>query len=250
MHRFFLPPSESFQRPSIILRGRVLHHCVNTLRLQVGERIIIFNGLGEEAVATITHVKKDEVVLSTLTDHHITPRHPLDITLAQAITKAHSMKRIIQTATEFGATCITPLIAERTVVQIDAKRYKRQAKWQRIAIEACKQCGRNWLPLISQPMLFEDYFHQPMSVKEHLLLIASLQSDACRFKDALSHYCQQHGRPKHITIFVGPEGDFTPREITLAKSQGCQPVTLGPIILRADTAALYCLGILTYELYL
>ena len=251
MHRFFLHP-DTFHCSSIILEGSAAHHCVNTLRLQLGEQIIIFNGCGEEAVATIAHIKKDQVMLTAPMNYRFTPRPTTEITLAQAMLKAKNMDWIIQKAVELGTTCIAPLIAERTVVQIDGEvaGYRRQSKWEGIAVEACKQCGQNWLPHILPPVHFKTFI-QSAGTEENFLLIASLQSDACRFKDVLASYHQKfHKSPRRITVFVGPEGDFTPEEITLAKRNGCQPITLGSIILRAETAALYCLSILSYELYL
>jgi 16S rRNA (uracil1498-N3)-methyltransferase len=218
------------------------------LRLPVGERVTVFDGRGSEAKVTIACIKKDEVLLSSPARRSFTPRPPVDITLAQAIPKARSMGWLIQKAVELGTARVAPLISERTVVQIDSREGKRkQSRWERIAIRACEQCGRNWLPHILQPSSLEEFL-QSVGTKD-FLLIASLQPDACGLKEALAGYLQKCGKLlRHATIFVGPEGDFTLGEMALAKSRGCKPVTLGPIVLRTETAALYCLSVLSYEL--
>lgn len=244
MHRFFLP-GEIPETP--ILKGAEAHHCLNVLRLRKGDRIVVFDGRGNEATATICSIGKGEVRLGSLWNHFI-PRLPMRITLAQAIPKAKNIDWIIQRAVELGAVCVAPLISERSVVQINpAERNKKRSKWESVAIEACKQCGQNWLPSILLPASPKTFLESVP--KQDLLLIASLQLDARWLKEVLSDYCHEHGKlPTQVSILVGPEGDFTPAELTLAKSMGCHPITLGPIVLRTETAALYCLSVLSYEL--
>ena len=105
------------------------------------------------------------------------------------------------------------------------------------------------MPEVAQPLSPKDFLER--LDKNALLLIASLQPDARPLKTVLEGYKSQNGSlPKRVTVFVGPEGDFTPAEIALAKSHGCQPITLGPIILRTETAAIYCLSVLAHELFI
>ena len=158
------------------------------------------------------------------------------------------MDLIVQKAVEIGATEIAPLISERTIVNLVQKdAEQKKAKWQQVAIEAAKQCGQNWLPQVHPPRKLKDFF--PHTGSFDLRLIGSLQPDAIHLKRILADYSEQHrDRPKNVLILVGPEGDFTPAELALAKSNGCAPITLGPIILRVETAAIYCLSVLSYEL--
>lgn len=158
------------------------------------------------------------------------------------------MDLIVQKAVEIGAAEIAPLISERTIVDLDAKEAEqKREKWQQIAIEAAKQCGQNWLPAVRTPQKLKDFFSHAANLD--LRLIGSLQPDAIHLKKRLNDYTEQHGdRPKGVLMMVGPEGDFTPAELALAKSHGCLPITLGPIILRVETAAIYCLSVLSYEL--
>jgi 16S rRNA (uracil1498-N3)-methyltransferase len=168
------------------------------------------------------------------------------ITLGQAIPKGKTIELIIEKATELGAAAVAPLLSERTVVQCTAdEAAKKKQKWQRVAVEACKQCGQNWLPAVHTPQTPKEFFQTRHSFD--LMLIASLQPDARHLKTVLAEYGPQP--PRSVLILIGPEGDFTPAELSLAKSHGCLPVTLGPIILRTETAAFYCLSVLAHELF-
>jgi 16S rRNA (uracil1498-N3)-methyltransferase len=159
------------------------------------------------------------------------------------------MDLIVQKAVEIGAAEIAPIISDRTVVQLDAEgAAQRQGKWQQIAIEAAKQCGQNWLPRVHQPRKLSEFF-SASDQRFDLRLIGSLQPDAQHLKKVLQAYSNEHAdRPRTVLMLVGPEGDFTPAELALARGHNCQPITLGPIILRVETAAIYCLSVLSYEL--
>jgi 16S rRNA (uracil1498-N3)-methyltransferase len=161
------------------------------------------------------------------------------------------MDLIVQKAVEIGAAEIVPLLSARTVVQLDRESAaQKQAKWQSGALEAAKQCGQNWLPQVQRPRAPEEFFAGIAPNRFDLRLIGSLQPGARRLKEILRDHEHEHEkkRPESVLIVIGPEGDFTPAEIALARSHGCAPLTLGPIILRVETAAIYCLSILSYEL--
>src|SRR5438270_8942600 len=246
MHRFYLSP-EHWDPSALTLRGTEAHHACDVLRMKSGSRLVVFNGRGREVTAEVVDVTRGEVRLRKL---HETETPPLRcrITLAQAIPKGKNMDLIVQKAVEIGAAEIAPLISERTIVDLDKKEAEqKQAKWQQIAIEAAKQCGQNWLPQLNTPRKLKDFFSDAGNFD--LRLIGSLQPDAIHFKKILGDYTDQHrDRPKSVLMLVGPEGDFTPAELALAKTHGCLPITLGPIILRVEPAAIYCLSVLSYEL--
>lgn len=246
MHRFHLRP-ENWD--SATLDPEESHHCSHVLRLNEGDRVTVFDGAGREAQATIQSTTPSRVTLK-IAGTTKTPPPPCEITLAQAIPKGKNMDLIVQKAVELGASKLVPILSDRTIVQLDASETaKKREKWQSVALEACKQCGQNHLPVVAAPMSMRDFLER--LDKSSLLLIASLQPDARTLKSVLSEYTQQYGSlPKKVTVFVGPEGDFTPAEIALAKSHGCQPITLGPIILRTETAAIYCLSVLAHELFI
>lgn len=246
MHRFYLPP-EKWNPDGLVLTGSEAHHCRNVLRLERGDKVVLFDGRGRELTAEIISNDAAEISLRKLHQAQ-TPPLRCRITLGQAIPKGKNMDLIVQKAVEIGAAEIAPILSDRTVVRLDEESaLSKQAKWQTVAIEAAKQCGQNWLPQVQPPRSLAQFF------QEHghfdLQLIGSLQSDAVHLKKILAEYSAEHGdRPASVLMLVGPEGDFTPAELSLARSQSCQPITLGPIVLRVETAAIYCLSVLSYEL--
>lgn len=242
MHRFFLPPPE-WNSASPTLDAGESHHALDVLRLEEGERVVVFDGEGGEATAQIASIEGKRAHLKVMTRSK-TQALPCAITLAQAVPKGKNMEFIIQKSVELGAARIAPLLSDRTVVQLDADDVeKKRLKWQETALEACKQCGQNWIPEIASPKSVKAFFES--GDKYDLMLIASLQPDARKIKDVLAEFPSV----RSALVLVGPEGDFTPAELALAKSHGCRPVTLGPIILRTETAALYCLSVLAHELF-
>lgn len=247
MHRFYLPPAE-WQPAALRLTGAEAHHARNVLRMQPGDKAVLFNGGGREITAEVASVSGREVVMRKLHEGS-TPPLRCRITLAQAIPKGKNMDLIVQKAVEIGAARIVPIVSDRTIVRLDAEdTAQKQGKWQTVAIEAAKQCGQNWLPEVQTPCTLAQFFGEGHSFD--LQLIGSLQSDALHLKQILADYSTAHegGRPTSALMLIGPEGDFTPAELNLARSLGCRPITLGPIILRVETAAIYCLSVLSYEL--
>src|SRR3984893_2529675 len=252
MHRFFISP-ENCNSGALTLAGLEAHHARDVLRMRVGEKVVLFNGRGHEITAEIVDLSGDEVRLRRLQETE-TPPLRCRIMLGQAIPKGKNMDLIVQKAVEIGAAEIAPLISERTIVDLGPKEAEqKRAKWQQIAIEAAKQCGQNWLPQIHLPQKLRDFFATAETsaspARTDLRLIGSLQPDATHLRKILADYTDQHrDRPKNVLMLVGPEGDFTSAELALAKTHGFLPITLGPIILRVETAAIYCLSVLSYEL--
>jgi 16S rRNA (uracil1498-N3)-methyltransferase len=245
-HRFYLPASE-WNLEHLVLSGEEAHHCLDVMRCREGDRVIAFNGAGTEAEAGIVATSKGSVTLQAKLVSE-TPRPPARITLGQAVPKGKNMDLIIQKATELGVSVIVPLLSERTIVQLDGEDLgKKQQKWQRIAIEACKQCGQNWVPEVTSPMKVEAFARQS---RDPLKLIAAISADAQNLKAILAARGQDpvQSRPDAASLMIGPEGDFTPAELSQAYSHGFAPLSLGPIILRSETAAIYALSITGYEL--
>jgi 16S rRNA (uracil1498-N3)-methyltransferase len=260
MHRFYIAP-EDWNPDALALNEAEAHHARDVLRMKRGDRAVVFNGRGREITAEVIDLRESEVRFRKLYESDMPPPR-CRITLGQAIPKGKNMDLIVQKAVEIGAVEIAPLISERTIVDLDQKEAaQKREKWQQVAIEAAKQCGQNWLPQVKVPRKLKDFFdvatglrlfptwHSDVAAAFDLRLIGSLQPDAIHLKKILGDYRGQHGdRPRSVLMMVGPEGDFTPAELALAKSHGCLPITLGPIILRVETAAIYCLSVLSYEL--
>ena len=246
MHRFYSRPNE-WNPGALILSGAEAHHCGNVLRLQPGDKAVLFDGRGHEITAEITSVSQRQVALRKL---HASRTPPLRcrITLGQAIPKGKNMDLIVQKAVEIGASEIVPIVSDRTIVRLqNEEAARKQAKWQNVAIEAAKQSGQNWLPEVAAPITLAQLFAR--GSRFDLELIGSLQSDALHLKQILADYSSARPkRPESVLMLIGPEGDFTPAELNLARAHGCRPITLGPIVLRVETAAIYCLSVLSYEL--
>jgi 16S rRNA (uracil1498-N3)-methyltransferase len=248
MHRFYISP-EDWNSGALRLAGAEAHHARDVLRMRVGEKLVIFNGRGREITAEIVDLGGDQIGLRKLHEAE-TPPLQCRIVLGQAIPKGKNMDLIMQKAVEIGATEIAPIVSDRTIVQVDSESAaQKQSKWQQIAVEAAKQCGQNWLPHVHMPRKLSEFFSVTAAESFDLQLIGSLQPGARHLKEVLADYSNEHQRrPRNVLMLVGPEGDFTPAELALARRHGCQPITLGPIILRVETAAIYCLSVLSYEL--
>ena len=222
------------------------HHCAQVMRQAVGDLFAVFDGHGQEAKAKITEITKDEVKYQILAKAS-SPRPVHPVWLAQALTKPKSMDLILEKATELGVSELAPLQSDHSVVQVEGEKAEAKVeKWQKLTIEAAKQCGQNWLPVVHSPLAPKDFM--TAIPKGAVKLIASLQHEAKPLKSVLREHLQGLKSGTPIVVMIGPEGDFTPAEIGQARSAGFAPVSLGKIILRAETAAFFALSAIAYEL--
>lgn len=209
--------------------------------------MVVFNGQGTEWICELTEDSKRAAKLAVRFSQNATPlaHH---ISLAQALPKGNTFESIVKKATEIGAAEIFPIQSERTQVHLDANRSdKKHDKWSTAALEAAKQCGNPWLPSIHPLQPVAPFFESGGDYD--LKLIASLHPGAKSLKSVLAERTTSLGRPlKKVLWAIGPEGDFTPSEMSIAQSAGFEPITLGPLVLRCETAAVYALSVLSYEL--
>ncbi len=229
-----------------VLDAEQSHHCAQVMRQGVGELFAVFDGQGIEAKARITEISRDEVKFQILAKAASTKAtHP--VWLAQALTKPKSMDLILQKATELGVSELAPLQSDHSIAQIDEEKAEAKVeKWQKLTIEAAKQCGQNWLPVVHAPRSPKDFV--AAIPRGAVKLIASLQPEAQPLKTALREQLKNLKIGTPIVVMIGPEGDFTPAEIGMARAAGFIPVSLGKIILRAETAAFFVLSAIAYEL--
>ncbi len=245
MHRFYLPP-EQCKRPSLVLTGGEAHHAVQVLRLRAGEQVIVLDGAGLECRCEIVGAQREEVVLRVVQQRRIAPL-PCQTTLLQALPKGKLFESVVQKATELGVARIVPLLSERVVKQPRPEGFEPLvAKWHAVAIEAIKQCGSAWLPKVERPVTPGAFVQRKETFE--LPLVASLQTGTQHPRLFFERFRRQQQRPpKSVSVWIGPEGDFTGGEIDLLVAAGAQPITLGPLVLRTDTASVYCLSVVNYE---
>lgn len=221
------------------------HHAANVLRLKAGDHCVVFNGEGVELKVEVTSVSSDQIHYRVIS-RHVTPPLPCALHLVQAVTKGKAMDLILQKTTELGVGSIRPVLSDRSISRPDGDKAGAKAeKWRQCVLEACKQCGRNRIPDVQEARSVEGLIDSVSSF-EGPRLIASLQPDARPLREYLR---TDELSKEEILYVVGPEGDFTPAEIGKFRSAGFQPVSLGPNVLRAETAAIYLTGILAYEYF-
>ena len=231
----------------LTLSAEESHHLVVVNRAAPGDTVVAFDGRGTEWICELAAADKRAARLKVRFRQKAKPL-PCAITLGQALPKGGFMDAIVRKATELGAARIVPLASERTQVHLDGDRSdKKIEKWAAAALEAAKQCGNPWLPEIAAVQSAAAFMESARGYD--LKLIASLQPDAQSLKTVLATATAALGRtPRSAVWLVGPEGDFTPAELSLARTAGFAPVTLGPLVLRCETAAIYALSVLSYEL--
>jgi 16S rRNA (uracil1498-N3)-methyltransferase len=246
MHRFFLA-LEHCRDPILLLTGREAHHARHVVRVRPGERVSVLDGGGQEFLCEVREIDRDQIRLAVI-EKREQPAPPSQVTLLQALPKGKIMDAIIQKATELGTTRIVPLLTERVVAHFEGEDAAHKAgKWRSVAVEAIKQCGSAWLPKVEAPLTLDQYLAR--NEKFELPLIASLQEGSRTAREHFRTFHAQHGRlPKSVCVWIGPEGDFTLAETEAIERNSALPITLGRLVLRAETAAIYCLSVINHEL--
>lgn len=231
----------------IALSADESHHLVVVNRARAGDTVVAFDGRGAEWICELVSDRKIAAVLKVRFQQRIKPL-AYEITLGQALPKGPGMDAIVRKATEIGAARIVPLESERTQVHLEGDRSdKKIEKWQTAALEAAKQCGNAFVPEVLPVQNAAVFIESARGFD--LKLIASLHPGAKSLKNVLAEFRTASSRaPKKVLWLIGPEGDFTPAEMSLAQNAGFEPITLGPLVLRCETAAVYALSVLSYEL--
>ena len=239
MHRFFIDPT-LFQKNTIELPADIAHQVRNVLRMQPGDHLILLNNLGQQAEAELVELSRRQVIVHCLHRQPATGESTSSVTLYQSLLKKDNFEWVLQKGTELGISRFVPLLTERTVVGDHMLKPNKLARWQRILTEAAEQCGRAYIPdLAPAQSLSEVLAKQP--VGDGLGLIPTLLATT----PLLTVLNGRLPLPPHITLFIGPEGGFSPTEIEQAEANGLIAVSLGPRTLRAETAAIAAATLIT-----
>ena len=240
MPRFYVPEPK-IEDGMMRVTGEEVNHIRRVLRLRAGDKISVFDGLSKEYHGTIADEGPSSVLIRIESTSAPQRESSLEITLAQSLLKGEKMDYVIQKATELGAREMIPFLSSRSIPLLDKSgTLKRHHRWEKIAVEASKQCGRVVLPRIAP---LQDYAEMIQGASQASLRLILWEREGIRLKEALKDSAGKN----QIFFVIGPEGGFSGEEVQHARENGFVPVTMGERILRAETASLSLLSILQYE---
>jgi 16S rRNA (uracil1498-N3)-methyltransferase len=240
MPRFYVPQPQ-IEKDMLKIEGDEVKHIRKVLRLKAGDQISVFDGSAKEYEGKIVEEGTSSVVIRIENILSSKQESPLEIILAQSLLKGEKMDYLIQKATELGVKAVIPFFSSRSVPVLDkSKRLSRHRRWEKIVIEASKQCGRGAIPKID---LLQDYPEMFQSIPPGFLRFILWEKEGARLKEVLERLKEG----KKVFFIAGPEGGLSQEEVDLARENGFIPVTLGKRILRSETASLSLLSILQYE---
>ena len=235
MPRFYCPAPLHTGLVLALPAGAARH--VQVLRLQPGDGITLFNGEGGEFDATVTRMGRSDVDVEIGAHHPVEREAARAVHLLAGITANERMDWLVEKATELGVASITPLAAERSVLKLKGERAdKKLAHWQGVAVAAAEQCGRNRVPTIHPAVSLKEWLAQPTVEADRWVLSLAQGTQALGAVNTST---------RAVLVLSGPEGGLSPAEEAAALSAGFQPITLGPRVLRAETAPLALLSALT-----
>lgn len=242
MRRFLVEPDQISNNKVSILGGQA-KHLKQVLRINAGEKVLVLDGLGSSYLVQLEKVTNEVVQGIIVEKVTLSTESPLELTLVQSILKGDKMDLVVQKATEIGVSRIIPLNSERTVVRISGtKAEDRRQRWEKVAQEAVKQCGRSLVPEIAP---IQDWPEVISQFEETDLILLPWEEE---HQEGLKKILSSSLAAKRVIFFIGPEGGFTSKEVGFAKERGAQTVSLGPRILRAETASLAVAAVIMYTL--
>lgn len=245
--------ARELEKDTAVLSPDESHHLVRVLRVQPGQEITLFDGQGGGADASVETISKTALQVR-ISQRWQVPPPVIQIDLIQAVPKPDRWELVLQKAVELGASNIHPVLTQHTESRPNAKKMER---WQKIVLNAAQQCEVRWMPKLHALEQMEAIL--PRLKNHDLVLVGSLYKDAMPLRDVLKvSTLQQDGqalrsdsgqaKPAKVALLVGPEGDFSPEEVDAAVAAGAVPVSFGNRILRTETAAIFGLSVLAYEL--
>lgn len=241
MTRSFLP-LDRWRDGEIVLSGEEAHHLARVLRVRAGDPVTLFDGRGREADAKVSKVGGGEVLLEVGPSREIPlPERP--VVLGISLPGNVKIEEIINQATQMGASRIIPLVTERTVVKLSPERWKaKQERLNRVALEAAKQCEVSRVPVIEPLTSWKELLSS--FPRFPLVLIAAVEGP----HEPLEALLAPTNGKGEVLVLIGPEGDFTPGELQAARGAGARPFSLGPTVLRCETAVVSALSLISFFL--
>lgn len=231
LRRFFV---EEIPEPGqrFALRGEEAHHMLSVVRIRKGENVLLLDGEGIVAEARLEEARRDEATLVVLSRETVLIEPARRLTLACAVPRSSRMDTLVEKCGELGVARLMPMVTARSVVDAMERQENHLLRWRRIGIEAAKQSGRTKLTELTAVLPFDAALRtaDPGAAR----LIASPEPDAV----GLAEFAAALSKEQAIQAFIGPEGGFTPEEVLAARGAGCVPVSLGPRILRVETAGI------------
>ena len=230
---------------AIAITGGDAHHLAHVMRAQIGDVITVVDAAGQAAEMAVTALTRDVVHLRM---QRVLPAETADreVVLVQALLKGEKMDLVVQKAAELGTVCVCPIVTEHVVVRYDAKKAAaKAARWQKIADEAAKQCGRRTLMRVAPVVSLTELLRDPayIGAADTATVFCYEQEERQSMRTVL-----RGTEARRVTLIVGAEGGFSPAEAAAVTAAGGQSVSLGHRILRAETASLTALAVTQYEL--
>ncbi len=242
MPRLYVPP-DAMGQEAIVLSGEDHRYVCRVLRLEEGDEIVLFDGKGAEADAVLGRAGPRAVEVRVMARRQSPHGEAPSVTLLMGLPKGDRMEIVVQKATELGVAQLVPMLTDRTVLRLDEVRSTlRRQRWQKIAREAARQCGRADVPDVSPVLTLEAALE---GVPREALKLFFWEEPPRR---GLREHLANVERPRQIVLAVGPEGGFTYREVERARERGFAVVGLGPRILRTETAAIAALAMTGFAL--
>lgn len=243
MRRFFTEPENITENTACLYEDAV--HITKVLRMQVGDEVLIFDGTGYEYIAKLSELNKECCKAEIISKEFSALEPKVKVTIYQGIPKSGKMEGIIQKSVELGAYSIVPVSMDRCVSKIEAgkKEAEKIKRWNKVAVEAAKQCGRGILPEVKPPITFKEALNRlkdtPLALMPYEMLA---HNGVASLKGTLSQ-----SNATEIGVIIGPEGGFSDSEAELAKNEGLTLVGLGRRILRTETVSSAILATIMYE---
>ncbi len=243
MQRYFI---EDFDQENALITGDDLHHIVRVMRMEIGDKLICCDRLGKQAMAQITEITNDSVLLTVVEWIENDSELPIYVSIASGLPKGDKLEYVIQKGTELGANEFVPFIAARSIVKWDEKKgAKKVERWGKIAKEAAEQSHRAKLPDVYKPHSLSELIERS---KNYSYKVIAYEEEARRGeKSVLARILGEMSKGESLLVVIGPEGGLTEKEVDKLQSQGFVTCSFGPRILRTETAPLYVLSAVSYH---